>query len=64
MAHREPFAETVTRFETPAHHHVLIRAPNGGFLVHKIVGPGGQVGIAPDRELTALTRDGQQASAR
>ena len=32
MAHREPFAETVTRFETPTHHHVLIRAPNGEFL--------------------------------
>lgn len=32
-------------------------------MVHKIVGPGGQVAIAPDRELTALARDGQQASA-
>ena len=33
-------------------------------MVHKIVGPGGQVAIAPDRELTALTKDGaQQAGA-
>ena len=32
MAHREPFAETVTRFDPPARHHVLIRAPDGRFL--------------------------------
>ena len=32
MAHAEPFAETVTRFDPPARHHVLIRAPAGDFL--------------------------------
>ena len=32
MAHREPFAETVTRFDPSAKHHVLIRSPNGRFL--------------------------------
>lgn len=32
MAHREPFAETVTAFEPPARRHVLIRSSSGGFL--------------------------------
>lgn len=32
MAHEERFAETVTRFDPPVHHHLLIRAPNGEFL--------------------------------
>lgn len=31
--------------------------PFQDLMVHKIVGPGGQVVIAPDRKLTALTKD-------
>ena len=30
-------------------------------MVHKIVGPGGQVAITADRDLTELTRNANQA---
>ena len=75
MAHREPFAETVTQFDPPAHHHVFSPVPEQlterertelqDLMLHRIVGPGGQAAIATDRELTewAKSTGKPQASA-